>query len=338
MKAAVLKGKRNVVVEEVPTPTAGPDEIVVKVKYAGICGTDLHLYKIGMAPPDTIMGHECSGVVAEVGEGVRGWSVGDRVGIDPILTCGECFWCERGQTNACPKISGIGVGDMPGGYAEFVKVPPSMLVRIPDEVILRDAALLDPFSTAFHAVRVADFQTGDTALVVGAGPIGLCVIDQLRLTGARLIGATELAERRAQAAKEIGADYVMSPTDDVLGKMSELTNGIGVDYVFECVGSPEATQEAFNLVRRVGKVVLVGMCVEPATVAPFTWVIKEVSMQTSMGFVRSEYEGSLDSIRRGLLKTDALVSEPVSLDQLPEVIERLLSPNTELKVLVEFDD
>ncbi|MBI4832158.1 MAG: alcohol dehydrogenase catalytic domain-containing protein [Candidatus Lindowbacteria bacterium] len=338
MKAAILKDKRTLVVEEVPTPKAGPGDIILKMKYTGICGSDLHLYSTGLLPPDTIMGHECSGIVAELGDGVEGWSVGEKVGLYGALFCGKCFWCRRGHTNLCREMGGIGIGDMPGGYAEYLRVFPSMLLKVPDNVTSRDLALMDPFATAYHAVRLSGFQVGDTALVMGAGPIGLCVIHHLKLAGARLVAATERVEKRAQTAKQFGADIVMNPQDDVLDKLADLTNSVGVDYVFECVGVPDTTQEAFNLVRRAGKVVLVGVCMEPATVQPVLWIIKEVSMQTTLGFTRAEFEDILDFMHKGIIKADNLVSETVSLDDVPQAFERLLSPNTELKVLVEFED
>ncbi len=338
MKAAVLKDKRKMVIEEMPTPTAGPGEIVLKMKYVGICGSDLHLYLTGLMPPDTVMGHECAGVVVEVGEGVEDWKPGDRAAIYGGLACGKCFWCKSGNSSICRDAGGIGLGDMPGGYAEYLRAFPAMMVRLPDGVSLKDASLLDPFSTAYRGIRLSGFGMRETALVMGAGPIGLCIIQQLKLAGARVLVATEMVERRAKAAKAAGADIVMDPTDDVMGKMEELTGGIGIDYVFECVGIPDTTQEAFNLVRRAGKVVLVGVCMEPATVYPVLWMIKEVSMQTTMGFTRPEFESSLDLIHKGVLNTEGLVTETVSLDQMPDAFERLLSPNDEIKVLVEFDD
>ncbi|NQU07254.1 MAG: alcohol dehydrogenase catalytic domain-containing protein [Candidatus Abyssubacteria bacterium] len=338
MKAAVLKDKRNMVIEEVPDPKAGPGEVIIKMKYVGICGSDLHLFATGLLPPDTIMGHESAGVVAEVGEGVEDWEAGDRVAIYGGLSCKKCFWCKRGQTNLCRDVGGIGLGDMPGGYAELLRAFPEQMVKVPDGVSLSDATLLDPFSTAVHAVVLSGFQIRDTAVVMGAGPIGLCIIQQLKLAGARVVIATELVEKRAKAAKDFGADIVMDPNDDVLGAMDKLTGGVGADYVFECVGIPDTTQEAFSLVRRAGKVVLVGVCMEPATVMPVFWVLKEVAMQTAMGFVRSEFESSLDLIHKGVLKTEGLVTETVSLDRLPDAFERLLSPNDEIKVLVEYDD
>ena len=338
MKAAVLKDKRKMVIEEVPTPTAGPGEIVLKVKYVGICGSDLHLYMTGLMPPDTIMGHEVAGIVIEVGEGVEEWKPGDRAAVYGGLACGKCFWCKSGNSSICREAGGIGLGDMPGGYAEYLRAMPEMMVRLPDGVSLSDASLLDPFSTAFRAINLAGFRMRDTALVMGAGPIGLCIIQQLKLAGARLVVATEMVERRAKAAKTAGADVVLDPGDDVMGKMEEMTDGVGIDYVFECVGIPDTTQEAFNLVRRAGKVVLVGVCMEPATVYPVLWMIKELSMQTTMGFTRREFETSLDLIHKGRLVTDGLVTETVSLDQVPEAFERLLSPNDEIKVLLEFPD
>ena len=339
MKAAVLKEARKMVIEEVSTPTAGPGEIVMKMKYVGICGSDLHLYMTGLMPPDTIMGHECAGVVVEVGEGVEGWEVGDRAAAYGGRECGKCFWCRNGHSNICAEVGGIGLGANPGGYADFLKVMPDQMMKLPDEVSLQDASLLDPFSTAFRAIRLSGFRMRDTALVMGAGPIGLCVIQQLKLAGARVLVVTEMVERRAKAAKAAGADVVLDPNkDDVLGELEKLTGGIGVDYVFECVGVPDTTQEAFRLVRRAGKVVFVGVCMEPATVMPVFWLIKEVSMQATMGFSRSEIETSLDLLHKGALTSDGLVTETVTLDQVPAAFERLLSPNDEIKVLIEFDD
>jgi len=338
MKAAVLKEKRKMVVEEVPTPKAGPGEIVLKMKDVGICGSDLHLYSTGLLPPDVIMGHECAGVVVEVGAGVEGWSVGDRAAVRGGIACGKCFWCRKGHTNICREAGGIGLGDMPGGYAEFLRAVPEQTAKVPESVSLRDASLLDPLSTAAHAVLLSGFKIRETALVMGAGPIGLCVIQQLRLAGARLIVATELVDKRARAAKDFGADLVMDPGEDVFNKLAELTDNVGVDYVFECVGVPDTTVDAFRLVRRAGKVVLVGVCMEPTTVHPVLWSINEVSMQTTMGFTNEEFEDSLGLLSKGLLRTDGLVTETISLDQLPDAFERLLSPNDEIKVLLEFDD
>lgn len=336
MKAAILKDRKNMVVEEVPTPTAGPGELIVKVKYVGICGSDLHLYATGLLPPDTIMGHECTGTVAEIGAGLEGWNTGDRVAIFGGITCGQCFWCKRGHTNICREEGGIGLGDMPGAYAEYLRVVPEQTMKIPDSVSLQDAALLDPFSTAVHAIYLADFKIRGTALVMGTGPIGLCLIQQLRLAGASLIVATEPVDKRARVARDFGADLVMNPDDDVFNKLAELTDGVGVDYVFECVGIPATTEEAFRLVRRCGKVVLVGVCMEPITVNPVLWMISEISMQTTMGCTQLEFASSLDLLHKGILKTDGLVTDKISLEQVPEYFERLLTPNEEIKVLVEF--
>jgi len=338
MKAAILKDKRNMVVEDVPDPKAGPGEVLIKMKYVGICGSDLHLYITGLLPPDTIMGHECAGVVIEVGEGVEDWAVGDRAAIYGGIACGKCFWCKRGQNNLCRDAGGIGLGNMPGGYAELLLALPNQMVKVPDEVSLSDASLLDPFSTAFHAVELARFQAGETALVMGAGPIGLCVIQQLKRAGAGLVIATEYVEARARVAKQYEADIVMSPDDDFARAFDERTDGVGPDYVFECVGVPSTTEEAFTLVRRAGMVVLVGVCMEPVTVTPVLWNINEISMQSTIGFSRDEFIGSLEHIRTGALTTDGLVSEVISIDRVPEMFERLLTPNEEIKVLVEFDD
>lgn len=338
MKAAILRDKRDMVVEEAPTPTAGPGEVIVKIKYVGICGSDLHLFGTGLLPPDVIMGHECSGVIAELGESVEGWSVGEQVGIYGAIPCGQCPSCLVGRPNMCTAIEGIGLGQLPGAYAEFMKVYPEMLLKLPQDVNLQDIALLDPFSTAARGILLSGFRMRETALVMGAGPIGLCTIQQLKMAGASFVAVTEPVEKRARLAKEWGADIVLNPNDNVLGELAQRTHDIGVDYVFECVGIPDTTHESFNLVRRGGKVVLVGVCMEEMTTQPLFWMLKEISMQTSMGFTRSEMESTLDLICRGALRTDGFVSETIPLEQLPGMFENLLSPNEEIKVLVEFPD
>jgi 2-desacetyl-2-hydroxyethyl bacteriochlorophyllide A dehydrogenase len=219
-----------------------------------------------------------------------------------------------------------------------MKLYPKMLMKLPDTVNLQDIALLDPFSTAARGIMLSGFRMRETALVIGAGPIGLCTTQQLRLAGASLIAVTEPVERRAGLAKEWGADIVMNPGDDVTGELARHTQEIGVDYVFECVGIPDTTQESFNLVRRGGRVVLVGVCMETTTVQPLFWMLTEISMQTSMGFTRTEIEGTLELMRTGALRTDGFVSETIAIDDLPAMFERLLSPNEEIKVLVEFPE
>ena len=338
MKAAILKDRKNMVVEDVPTPTAGPGEVVVKMKYVGICGSDLHLYGTGLLPPDVIMGHECAGTIAELGEGVEGWSVGEKVGIYGVVPCGKCPSCLLGRSNLCTDTEGIGLGMLPGAYAEFMKVYSGMLMKLPDNVSLQDTALLDPYTTAARGIMLSGFRMRETALVIGAGPIGLCTLQQLRLAGASFVAVTEPVERRARLAWEWGADIVLNPNEDVHDELLRYTNDTGVDYVFECVGIPDTTQESFNLVKRGGKVVLVGVCMEPATVQPLLWMLKEASMQTSMGFTRPEMEGTLALMNKGVLKTEGFVSETISIEQLPETFERLLTPNQEIKVLVEFSD
>ncbi len=338
MRAAILRGKRDMVVEEIPTPTAEPGEIIVKIKYAGICGSDLHLFVTGLLPPDVIMGHECSGVIVELGDSVEGWSVGEKVAVHGSITCGQCPSCLAGRPNICTSSVGVGFGQLTGAYAEFMKVYPGMLLKIPQDINLQDIALVDPFTTAARGIMLSGFRMRETALVVGAGPIGLCTIQQLKMAKASFVAATEPVEKRARLAKEWGADIVLDPKDNVVAELEQHTHDIGVDYVFECVGIPATTHESFNLVRHAGKVVLVGVCMEEMTTQPLFWMLKEVSMQTSMGFTRSEFEATLDLMCKGAFKTDGFVSETISLAQLPGMFERLLSPNEEIKVLVEFPD
>lgn len=337
MKAAVVKEARRMVIEDLPVPEAGPHEVVVKVKYVGICGSDLHLYKDGLLPPDCVMGHEATGIVASVGPEVTGWKVGDRTWLGGGGGCGKCEACLRNDFENCKYPVNIGMGILPGAYAEYIKVPFPLMIPLPEDVGLKEGTLLDPLTCAYHALAISGIRAGNSALVIGAGPIGLCVVACLKLFGAKPVILSEPTARRAELGRELGADVVINPrTQNLEEKCRELTNDIGPDMVFECVGVPTTILDSVSLVRKQGKVIWVGFCAEEVTFNPALWWFKNIAILMSFGAVREDLMKCLKLIQDRRVPVEKLVSEIISLDELPRAFERLLSPNTEVKILVEF--
>lgn len=340
MKAAVFKEARKMVVEDVPDPEAGPGEVVVKVKYVGICGSDLHLYSYGFLPPNYIMGHEATGVIASVGEGVVDWKQGDRILLIGGNVCGQCDRCQKYGNRFCRYPVSIGIGVLPGAYAEYIKVPTQLLVRLADDAGMMEPALMDPLGCAHNGVIRSEISPEQSALVVGGGPIGLFAVHYLKALGVERVILSEPVERRAVLGGELGADVVIDPTSVNLDKeVKKLTDDLGPEMVFECVGIPETTLESIFLVRPGGKVIWVGVCMEEISFAPAFWMLKNICIELIMGFGRStkikEYLQFIDDRKEEVRST---ITEIIPLDGVPDAFERLLKPNTEVKVMVEFDE
>jgi L-iditol 2-dehydrogenase len=340
MKAAVYKEARKMVIEDVDDPVAGPGEVVVKVKYVGICGSDLHLYSYGFLPSDYTMGHEATGTIVSVGDGVEGWKEGDRVLLIGGNTCGECDWCKKYDNQYCRRARSIGVGDLPGAYAEYVKVPTRLLVRLADDAGMMEPALLDPLGCGHNGVIRSGITPEQTALVVGAGPIGLFAVHYLKALGVRQVILSEPVERRAKLGAELGADIVFNPNKvNLETEVKKLTDGLGPEVVIECVGIEKTTLESVSMVRHSGTVVWLGVCMDQVSFIPAFWMLKNISIELIMGFGRStkipEYLQFIQDRREDVRKT---ITEIIRLDGVPDAFERLLTPNTEVKVMVEFDD
>jgi len=339
MKAVVFKEARKLAVENVPDPIAGTDEVVVKVKDVGICGSDLHLYQYGYLPPDYIMGHEATGTIVSMGNDVVGWNEGDRVWLAGGAVCGTCDFCLEGIPEVCRNPLSIGTGALPGAYAEYVKVPPRFMTRLPDEMGMREAALMDPIGCAHYPVNLSGIKPGQSALVIGAGPIGLFLIHYLKHLGIEPVILSEPISRRADLARELGADVVLDPTKNTIDEeVKRLTRDIGPDVVFECVGIPSTTLDSVPLVRRGGKVVWVGVCMEEITFVPALWFFKKATIHLSFGMgSREDIPGYLQFIQDKQDEVRKVITEIIPLEKVPEAFERLSKPNTEAKILVEFE-
>lgn len=349
MKAALLRGSGEVILDEVPVPDISDDEVLVEVKYCGICGSDLHaipdciLYPVG-----TYMGHEISGVLFKVGKNVKGWKVGDRVVVNPIYVCGNCYGCRHGRYSLCEHAVEHFIGcrsgpEQAGGFAKFVRVPiPEFrLNALPDAVSFEKGALVEPLAVSLHAVRMSTFRPREKVMVLGAGMIGLGVIAHLKQAGAGLIIATETTRKRAELARKLGADYVFNPQEitDLKERVLHLTKGQGVDAVFDCSGVTQAFRSAPRFVRRGGQIVLTGMITEETPIIPVDFCTNELCLQGTSCYYTDEFPMVVEFLERVSLPIEEVITSKIKLGRVVEDgFKVLLSPNhQEIKILVEPD-
>jgi len=333
MKAVVVRNK-DMVLEDVIKPKAGLGEVVLKVRYCGICGSEVHRFEAGSFPDGAICGHEPYGVIDQVGEGVEGWKRGDRVVVIAYEPCRKCRWCQQGEYQLCVKKEWIGIGTNPGGFAEYVKAYARMLVRVPKQVNDRAAALTEPLAVALHAFRSTHVNMGDTVAVIGAGPIGLLILQCSRVAGARAIGVIEAAKGRRDLAAKLGADVIFAPEMKDIGL--EVTKALGAepDVVFDCAGGVATLQTAIQLVRPHGKIMVVGVSMEPVPIIPIQWGRKEAVLKTSIAY-RDEFPLALELIANGKIDVESLISDIIPLNDVGHTVKALGKPNQQIKILVD---
>lgn len=331
MKALVLEAYNCLEHKDVPAPDLGPEDVLVRVKACGICGSDVHGLdgSTGRRIPPLIMGHEASGVIAAVGNDVTGWQEGARVTFDSTIYCGKCHFCRRGETNLCDNRRVLGVScdeyRQHGAYAEYVAVPQHILYLLPDSVTFEQAAVVEALSVALHAVERTPVSLNATAVVVGAGMIGLLVIQSLRAAGCGQIIAVDLDPQRLDLARRLSADEALNPDAvDVAAQVLERTGNRGADIAFEVVGISPTLELAIKCLRKGGALTLVGN-LAPTTEFPLQKVVtRELTLYGSCAS-RGEYPACLDMISRGVINVDAMISAVAPLAEGASWFERLSS-------------
>ena len=332
MKALVLNEYGKLDLMDVPDPDAGPNEVLVRVRSCGICGSDVHGYdgSSGRRIPPVIMGHEASGVVAEVGNGVRAFDPGERVTFDSMICCRGCVFCRAGRPNLCQdrRVLGVSCDDYRrhGAFAEYVAVPDHIVFRVPDGVSFDEAAMVEPVSVAVHAVARANPALGDKTLVVGAGMIGLLTVQALRSAGCGRIFVVDLAADRLRMAAELGADETIQSGDgtDVPEVVRELTGGLGADLVMEAVGIGDTVAMSIDSVRKGGRVVLIGNIAPTVEFGLQSVVTREIDVLGSCAS-SNDYPACLDMMRRGAIRVRPVLSASVPLERGQEMFDRLYS-------------
>ena len=338
MRAAVYQGARQFEVTDLPTPEPGPGQVLVKVNRSAICGTDVHAFMHDIAPAGSVIGHEIAGEIAKVGPEVTRWSEGQRV----VAGGGDHPDGRPAPMRANPRFNyrtmGF-AGGVTGGYAEFQLLPEWRPTLIPDNVPDEAAALTEPCSVAVHAVRRSAVRLGDTVAVLGAGPIGMLVVQAARAAGAARVLVSEPAPARAEAAKQLGAAEVINPMEeDVVEWLVELTGGLGPNVVFDCAGFNDTLNQAFDATRRDGQVVLVAVPWEPLPIEPVDWMAREIDFRVSFGSQPEDWRIALELLASGRISVDELMSEAsfIDLEDIQETFEGLMKPSSQLQVVINL--
>ena len=337
MKALLLSQYRHLELADLETPTPAAGEVLVRVAACGICGSDVHGYdgSSGRRIPPLVMGHEAAGVIAACGDGVTGFSQGDRVTFDSTVYCGECSNCQRGDINLCDRreVLGVSCGDYrrAGAFAEFVSVPARIIHRLPPNLSFDQAALLEAVAVALHAVSLARVAPGSSALVVGAGMIGLLLQQALRVAGCSQIFVADVDRTRLAFSAQLGATATLS--SDVPRHIAETTSGVGVDLVIEAVGKSEPVNTAIDCVRKGGTVVLVGN-VSPEITLPLQKVVaRQLRLQGSCASA-GEYPQAIELMSSGAIHVKPLITAVAPLADGPQWFERLYAREPNLMKVV----
>lgn len=340
MKALVLEEYNKLVFKDVPDPVINADEVLVKVRACGICGSDVHGLdgSTGRRIPSMIMGHEASGIIVKIGADVKGWKSGDRVTFDSTVYPLNDWYTLEGHYNLSDNREVLGVSpgtyNRSGAFAEFIAIPQHILYKIPDNVTFEQAAMVEAVAVALHSIKISGIKTGDKCAVVGTGMIGTFILKLLRLSGASVIIAIDINSNRLEQAKRAGADYAFLSTDsDLDEKIVSLTNNRGADISFEAAGRSESVNIAIDALRKGGKAVLVGN-VSPKVEFPLQKVVtRELTVLGSCA-IRGEYEVVLSLLQTGKISVDDQISAVAPLSEGAEWFNRLYRKEEDLNKVI----
>jgi threonine dehydrogenase-like Zn-dependent dehydrogenase len=337
MRAAVVRGRGEIAVEERPRPQLDDRDVLVEVSFCGVCGSDIHMALDGWGRPGSILGHEWSGVVAEVGPSVRRWSQGDPVVGGPTRRCGVCRPCRAGRPALCDKRSTPGTTEWQGAFATYIRAHEDELLALPTGVDLRSAALAEPLAVALHGLTQARVENDDRALVVGVGPIGQLTLAALRARGVHDVGAVEPAPSRARLARALGAASVRAPDELEVPSIAEPDRIVAdaVDVVFECSGKRSAMEAGLAQLRRGGRLVLVGAGIEAPRFDPNRILLNELVVTGSFTYDATGFDDALELISSGRIPVDLLLEpDEVPLSGVRSTMEQLARGELAAKVLV----
>ncbi len=336
MKAAEYVRAGGIVFREIPDPPVGKNDVRIRVAYCGICGTDLHIFKGHMdhrVKAPQAVGHEISGTVESVGGEVSAFAPGDKVTVRPLDNCGRCRTCRSGYTHICENLRFLGI-ETPGGFAEYWTVPARLVHRLPAEIPLQSAALVEPLAVACHDVRRSELREGDLAVVNGGGPIGMLIALVARQAGANVVVA-EINESRRELAEKLGFTAINPHKEDLAAKVRAMTDGSGADVVFEVSGSESGAEIVTRLARPRGTIVVVAIYAKPVPVDLHKFFWKELKMLGARVYEKSDYEHAIRLIAGNAIATELLISRVFPLSDLQSAFEYLTREPEAMKVLIQ---
>jgi (R,R)-butanediol dehydrogenase/meso-butanediol dehydrogenase/diacetyl reductase len=349
MKAAVWYGKEDIRIENVPEHTVEAGQVKIRIDACGICGSDLHEYTSGpfIIPsrphPLTgreggpiILGHEFAGEVTEVGAGVTKVQPGDRVTVNPLIYCGECHYCRKGNHLMCSKLATVGFA-WDGAFAEYGVFPEYSIFKLPDSVSYEMGACVEPLAVAVHAVNRSGLKIGDNVAVIGAGPIGLLVQQACKAAGAGQVFVSEPMKARIQTAEKMGANAVLNPAEVDVGKeIANLTDGLRADIAFDCVGIKQTFESCIKVTGRRARICIVGLALKPIEVSFMRLWGHEKELTFSQGY-DGEFPAAINYLADGRVNVDDYITKRISLDDFVEggIKELINNPDKNVKILVK---
>lgn len=308
----------------IPMPEPGDDEVLVKIEYVGICGSDSHYLEFGrvggfVVDGDFILGHECAGTVIQTGKHVQKLQEGDRVALEPGVTCGKCFYCKTGKYNLCPDVEFLATPPYHGCLMNYMTFPADMCFKLPENVSTREGALVEPLAVGMHAANQGEIGVGETVVILGAGCIGLVTLLAAKAHGAGRVIVVDLLEKRLEKASQMGADMVIhSGKEDVRKIVGELNGGEGADVVIETAGSEATIGLTPYLVRRGGRIVLVGLAVKEIISYDFSQIMAKEASIASVFRYRNIYPGAIEAIASGKIDVKQIVSHEFPFEKTQE--------------------
>ncbi|MGQ7889739.1 NAD(P)-dependent alcohol dehydrogenase [Paenibacillus sp. WC2504] len=341
MKAAVMTKPGTIVMEERPVPQVDANEVLVKVMAVGVCGSDVHYFENGrigryVVEKPIILGHECAGIIVAAGASVTNVSLGDRVAIEPGVTCGHCQACKEGRYNLCPDVQFLATPPVDGAFVQYMKIRADMVFAIPEHLTFEAAALNEPFSVGIHAAKRCNLQPGSTVAIMGMGPVGLMAVAAAKSFGASRIIVTDLEQVRLEAAKRLGAtDVINVKEEDAVQRIKEMTDGVGADAAWETAGNPRALQSALYSLRRGGKLVIVGLPAQDEIPLNVPFIAdNEIDIYGVFRYANT-YPTGIKFLAGGGIDTKALITDRYPLEQTQDALERAIhNKSGSLKVMV----
>lgn len=328
MKVAVMNGVGQMGYTERPIPTPKDDEVLVKLEYVGICGSDLHYYETGaigsyVVEPPFVLGHEPGGVVVEVGKNVKHLKVGDKVALEPGKTCGQCEFCKTGRYNLCPDVIFFATPPVDGVFQEYVAHEAGLCFKLPENVSTMEGALIEPLAVGFHAANLGDAHIGQTAVVFGAGCIGLVSMMALKAKGVSRVYVVDIMAKRLEKALELGADGVINGAErDAVEAVLELTGGAGCDLIVETAGTQITTRQAIHMAKKGSTIVLVGYSKSGEMTLPMSLSLdKELTFKTVFRY-RHVYPMAIDAVAAGKINLKGIVTDVFELDDIQNAMDR----------------
>lgn len=342
MRAMLAHGPRDVRLGEVPRPEPGPGEVLVRVKACGICGSDIHSYEYGeiggtAIEEPLVLGHEPAGVIEALGPGVEGPAVGTPVAVDPATPCGRCEFCLEGHPNVCRQIEFYGNYPWHGAFREYLTRPADLVFPLPEGMGFDEGAVLEPLGIALYVAELGDIRLGDRVAILGSGPIGLLTLQMVRLSGAAEIFATDLVDERLEAAIRLGADEAWNAEgENVVAAIMDRTGGRGVDVAIEAAGAPEAVEQAMEVARPGGTVILVGIPADDRISFKASTVRRKGLTIKYDRRMKHAYPRCIALAQAGLVDLKALATHHFPLERLADAFE-LVSKRKDgvLKAIIE---